>query len=74
MAIPKIKEITVPTTSSIILWFDGPLDTKVMVPVSSFTVNYGQYGISTINYASDTMITLGLDSFLSPWDEVFVSY
>jgi phage gp36-like protein len=74
MAIPKIKEITVPTSSTIILWFDGPIDTNVVVPVESFTVNYGQYGISTLNYSSDTMITLGLDSFLSPWDEVFVSY
>ena len=74
MAYPQIKEITVPSTSSIILWFDGPLDTNVVVPVTSFTVNYGQYGISTINYSSDTMVTLGLDDFLSPWDEVFVSY
>jgi phage gp36-like protein len=74
MAIPKIKEITVPTSSTVILWFDAPIDTKVAVPISSFTVNYGQYGISTLNYASDTMVTLGLDSFLSPWDEVFVSY
>ena len=45
-----------------------------MVPVASFTVSYGQYGVSTVNYSSDTMITLGLDSFLSPWDEIFVSY
>ena len=74
MAIPKIKEITVPTNSTIILWFDGPLDAKIPVPVGSFTVNYGQYGVSTVVYSSDTMITLGLDSFLSPWDEVFVSY
>jgi phage gp36-like protein len=56
------------------LTFDAPLDTKVMVPVMSFTVNYGQIGISVINYASTTMISLGLDSGLSPWDEVFVSY
>jgi phage gp36-like protein len=74
MAIPKIKEVTIPTPGTVILWFDAPLDTKVIVPVSSFTVSYGQYGVSTLNYASDTMITLGLDSFLSPWDEVFVSY
>lgn len=74
MAIPKIKEITVSTASTVMLYFDGPLDDKVPVPVESFTVNYGQYGISTIVYSSDTMITLGLDSFLSPWDEVFVSY
>jgi phage gp36-like protein len=56
------------------LWFDGPLDSRVPVPVQSFTVNYGQYGVATVNYASDTMITLGLDNFLSPWDEIFVSY
>jgi phage gp36-like protein len=74
MAIPKIKEVTVPTSSTVILWFDAPIDTKVIVPVSSFTVNYGQYGVSTVNYSSDTMISLGLDSFLSPWDEIFVSY
>jgi phage gp36-like protein len=56
------------------LWFDGPLDSKVPVPVGCFTVNYGNYGVTTVNYASDTMIVLELDSFLSPWDEVFVSY
>ena len=71
---PKIKEITVPSTSTVMLWFDGPLDAKVGVPVGSFTVNFGQYGVTTLNYASDTMIVLELDSFLSPWDEVFVSY
>jgi phage gp36-like protein len=56
------------------LWFDGPLDSKVPVPVGCFTVNYGNYGVTTVNYASDTMIVLELDSFLSPWDSVFVSY
>ena len=74
MAIPVIKEITVPTSSTVMLWFDGPLDTKVVVPVGSFTVNYGNYGVSTVNYASDTMISLELDSDISPWDEIFVSY
>ena len=72
--IPQIKEVTVPTSMSIILWFSEPLDKNVIVPVSSFTVNFGQYGVSTLNYSSDTMITLGLDSAISPWDEVFVSY
>lgn len=74
MALPLIKEITVPSSTTIILWFDAPLDTTVIVPVESFTVNYGQFGVSTLNYASDTMITLGLDTGLSPWDEVFVTY
>jgi len=59
---------------SIILWFTEPLDKNVVVPISSFTVNFGQYGVSTLNYSSDTMITLGLDSAISPWDEVFISY
>ena len=59
---------------SVILWFSEPLDSNVIVPVSSFTVNFGQYGVSTINYSSDTMITLGLDSAISPWDTIFVSY
>jgi len=56
------------------LTFDGPLDSRVSPPVQCFTVNYGQFGVSTVNYASDTIIVLGLESFLSPWDEVFVSY
>ncbi len=74
MGLPSIKEITVPSTSTVMLWFDGPLDSKVAVPVGSFTVNYGNYGVTTVNYASDTMVVLELDSFLSPWDSIFVSY
>ena len=74
MGVPSVKEITVPSPSSVMLWFDGPLDSRVPVPVSCFTVNYGNYGVVTVNYASDTMIVLEIDSFLSPWDEVFVSY
>jgi phage gp36-like protein len=74
MAIPQIKEITVTASNTVMLYFDGPLDARVGVPVECFTVNYGQYGVVTVNYASDTMIVLELDSFLSPWDEIFVSY
>lgn len=74
MAIPKIKEATLPTPTTVILYFDSPLDSNISVPLSSFTVNYGQFGVETLVYSSDTMVTLGLDSTLSPWDEVFVSY
>ena len=74
MAIPKISQITVPQQNTVMLYFDSPLDSRVAVPVNCFTVNYGQFGVVTVNYASDTMISLELDSFLSPWDEVFVSY
>jgi phage gp36-like protein len=74
MAVPKIKEITVQTPNTVMLYFDNALDTTVNVPVSSFTVNYGQYGVSTVNYASDTMVCLGVEETISPWDSVFVSY
>ena len=74
MAVPKVKEILITTPNTVMLYFDGPLDTRVAPPISSFTINYGQHGVSTLNYASDTMIVLELDSFLSPWDEVFCSY
>lgn len=74
MAIPKLKEAILTTPYTIVLYFDGPLDTGVAVPVTSFTVNYGQYLVQTIVYASDTMISLGIDTNLSPWDEVFVTY
>ena len=74
MATPKISNASVTSTNTVMLTFDGPLDSRVAPPVQSFTVNYGQYGVATINYASDTMVVLELDSFLSPWDECFVSY
>lgn len=74
MAVPKIKEALLTTPKTVVLYFDNPLDNRVPVPVASFTVNYGQYAVQTVVYSSDTMVTLGVDSDLSPWDEVFVSY
>jgi len=74
MAAPKIKEILVSTPTTVVLYFDAPLDTNVPVPLTSFTVNYGQYGVETLIYSSDTMVSLGLDSTLTPWDQAFVSY
>lgn len=74
MTIAKIKEASLTTPNTIVLYFDNPLDNRVPVPVSSFTVNYGQYSVQTVVYSSDTMVSLGIDSELSPWDAVFVSY
>lgn len=74
MAIPKIKEVLLTTPSTLVLYFDNPLDNRIPVPVNSFTVNYGQFGVLTVQYSSDTMVSLGIDSELSPWDDVFVSY
>lgn len=74
MAAPKIKEILVTTPTTVVLYFDAPVDTNVPVPLTSFTVNYGQYGVETLLYSSDTMVSLGIDSTLTPWDQAFVSY
>lgn len=74
MAVPKISEIIVNQANAIQLTFDSPLDVNTPVPVGSFTCCYGQYTVVTVNFSSNTVITLELDSFLSPWDEVFVSY
>lgn len=74
MAIPKLKEAILKTPSSVVLYFDNPLDVSISVPLISFTVNYGQYEVQTVVYSSDVIVTLGIDSELSPFDEVFVSY
>lgn len=74
MATPKIKEATLSDPTSIVIWFDNPLDVNVPVPVSSFTVCYGQYGVETLVYSSNTMVSLGIDSPLTSYDEVFISY
>lgn len=72
--IPKLKEAVVKTPSTIALYFDNPLDTSVQVPLISFTVNYGQFAVTSFVYSSDTILTLSIDTTLSPWDEVFISY
>lgn len=74
MAVPKISEIIVNQPNAVQLTFDSPLDTNVPVPVGCFTCCYGQYVVSTVTYASNTIIILELESHLSPWDEIFISY
>jgi phage gp36-like protein len=74
MTIPKIKEAILSTPETVVLYFDNPLDTTVSTPLSSFTVNYGQYEVLSFLYSSDTMLSLRIDSQLSPWGDVFVSY
>lgn len=74
MAYPAVSQVAVTNSMTVQVTFNSPLDTNVRVPVLSFTLNYGQIGISTVNYASTTIIILGLDSALSPFDECFLSY
>lgn len=74
MAIPKMKQAILKSPTEVLLYFDSPLDNRVAVPVSSFTINYGQYGVDTASYSSDTILSLSLDSELSNIDGVFVTY
>jgi phage gp36-like protein len=74
MAIPKLKEAILTTPQTIVLYFDSPLDTKVSTPMSSFTVNFGQHEVVSLLYTSEVMVSLRVDSELSPWDDAFVSY
>lgn len=74
MAVPKVSQVEVVATDAVRVTFDGPLDASVPVPVQCFTLNYGQVGVATVVYSSTSILTLGLDSFLSPWDSCFLSY
>jgi phage gp36-like protein len=71
---PQVNQIEVTNSRTVLIYFNEPLDTNVIVPITSFTVNYGQVVISTMLYSSDTIVALGLQENLSTHDEVFVSY
>lgn len=71
---PSVKEIQVKDQFTILITFDQPLDTSVIVPVVCFTVNYGQIELATLRYASDVIVALGLAENQSAFDEIFVSY
>lgn len=74
MLTPQISQIEVTNQRTLLLYFNEPLDTNIIVPLSAFTCNYGQVTLSTMVYSSDTIIALGLAENLSQVDEVFVSY
>ena len=74
MLTPQVSQIEVTGQRTLLIYFTEPLDTNVVVPLNSFTVNYGQVKLSTMLYSSDTIIALGLEENLSTYDEVFVSY
>lgn len=74
MTIAKLKEVVLSESAKLSLYFDGPLDTRVSIPVASFTVNYGQFGVESAEYSSSTIITLTTDTDLSPLDGLFLTY
>ena len=74
MLTPQVSQVEVTNSRTILIYFTEPLDTNVIVPIASWTVNYGQVVVSTMLYSSDSIVALGLAENLSSYDDVFVSY
>jgi phage gp36-like protein len=74
MSAPKIKEAKTVGGNAIALVFDQPLDENVLIPTSSFMVNYGQSPIISAVYSSNNIITLLVQDTFSYLDKLAVSY
>ena len=74
MLTPQVNQIEVTGGRTLLIYFNEPLDTNVVVPLNSFTCNYGQVVLSTLLYSSDSIVSLGLAENLSSYDNVFLSY
>ena len=73
MAAPKLKDVSLPNPSLLLLEFDTPL-AQIATPLSSFTVNHGTIEVRTLIYTSNKIIALSLDTALNPNDAAFISY
>jgi phage gp36-like protein len=74
MAVPKLVEAKTVGTNSVALTFDQPLDESVLIPLTSFTINYGQSVVSSAAYSSSSIITLTINDTFSSFDRLNVSY
>ena len=74
MATPKVIEAKTVGNNSIALIFDSPLDEGVLIPTTSFLVNYGQSTITTAVYSSSSIITLTVNDSFSSFDRLTVTY
>lgn len=74
MATPKVIEAKTVGNNSIALIFDSPLDENVLIPTTSFMVNYGQSVITTAVYSSSAIITLTVNDSFSSFDRLTVTY
>jgi len=74
MSAPKIKEAKTVGNNAVALIFDQPLDEDVLIPISSFMVNYGQSPITSAAYSSNNIITLQVQDTFSYLDRLTVTY
>lgn len=74
MSAPKLKEAKTIGTNSVALVFDEPLDENVLIPLSSFMVNYGQSPVTAAAYSSNNIVTLQVQDTFSYLDRLTVSY
>lgn len=74
MAAPKLLEFTIREPSKGVLVFDQALDTSVEVPLTSFSINYGQIPLLDLEYISTDSIQLTFTKEISEIDKIFVNY
>lgn len=74
MATPKLVEAKTVGTNGVALIFDSPLDEGVLIPLTSFMVNYGQSVVSSAAYSSSSIITLTVSDTFSSFDRLTVTY
>ena len=74
MAAPQLQEATIKVSDKLVLSFDKPLDDGVLIPVTSFSVNYGKIPISSAEYYGTSRIILNLDKAVLAGDKIEVNY
>ena len=74
MAAPQLQEATIKVSDKLVLSFDKPLDDSVLIPVTSFSVNYGRIPIASAEYYGTSRIILNLDKAVLFQDKLEVNY
>jgi hypothetical protein len=74
MAAPQLQTATIKVSDKLVLSFDKALDDSVLVPVTSFSVNYGRIPIASAEYYGTSRIILNLDKAILAEDKVEVNY
>lgn len=74
MAAPKVIEAKTVGSSGVVLIFDSPLDENVLIPTTSFMVNYGQSVVTAAVYSSSAIITLTVSDTFNSFDRITVTY
>ena len=74
MAAPQLQEATIKVSDKLVLSFDKPLDDGVLIPITSFSINYGRIPIVSAEYYGTSRIILNLGKAILAGDKVEVNY